>query len=127
MTMFHGHNKVILRNSVSCHVLCGATDARTGIALIMHRIVILAIFLLLLISAIGFENQGIFPGPFLAVLGILVVLSCLASPILVFYSVKDLLSIGVNRETMSYLVLSVIYIILVILGIYKIWPQLMSV
>lgn len=93
----------------------------------MHRIILLVSVALLVISAVGFANQGSFPGPLLALLGILIVLSSLASPALVYYSAKDLYSIAVNKITLGFLALSVVYFVLVIFGVYKVWPQLISV
>ena len=92
-----------------------------------HRIIILASFTLLVLAAIGFGNPRLFPGPILALLGILVVVSCLISPIVVYYSIKDLSSIDSNKSTIIHAGLSIVYLFLVIFGVYKIWPQLMSV
>jgi hypothetical protein len=92
-----------------------------------HRIVILVSFGLLIIAGLGFKNRDIFPAPILALLGILVVISSLASPVMVFYSIRELLTLGINKTTISYVCLSIVYFVFVILGVYKIWPQLMGV
>lgn len=92
-----------------------------------HRIIILASFALLVISALLFNNLNFFPEPVLAMLGILVVLSGLVSPVTVIYSVVELKYIGVNKVTISFVVLSIAYLFLVFCGIYRVWPQLMSV
>ena len=93
----------------------------------MHRIIVLTSYVLLAVSVYGFENHGVFPGQFLALLGVLVTISFLASQVMVWQSFKDCIVSGKNMGSVSFLTLSVVYLIFVISAMYKIWPQLMSV
>ena len=93
----------------------------------MYRVIIVSSYILLGISIYGFENQGVFSGQLLALLGILVTISFLVSPVMVWQSIKDYSASKKSKASIGILLLSVTYLLIVVLVMYKIWPQLMSV
>lgn len=93
----------------------------------MHRKIIPASYILIGLLVLGLNVPLIFPGQILAMLGSLTVVSCVVSPVMVYYSAKDIRQLGLNKTTLNYLVLALVYFVSVTIIVYKIWPQLMGI
>jgi hypothetical protein len=93
----------------------------------MYRAITLTSFVLLGVTVFGFENQGVFPSQLLALLGTTVAVSFMVSPVMVWLAIKDYVVSGKSRGATSVLLLAIIYLVIVIIAVYKIWPQLMGI
>lgn len=96
-------------------------------SLTMPLWITLGSYLLLFLSVLGFQNQNSFPAPLLAVAGIGVVLSFVASPIMVVLSAR---ACTVKSRVITELItlfLSVGYLFIAASIVLKLWPQLMAV
>jgi len=92
-----------------------------------HRLIVVAYGLIFIVAALAFLWRPLIPDPILAILGIAIFLMCLGSPVLVFYCVSGIKS-G-NSESIDFicLVVSIIFLVLVFYGVWKLWPALMGI
>ncbi|MFY0675909.1 MAG: hypothetical protein JXR18_01370 [Neptuniibacter sp.] len=93
----------------------------------MQRYLTFGSYILLLVAVIGFENKGMFAGPVLAAIGIGVVLSFIASPIMVFLSAQGYMQNGKSAADLAALLFSVGYLAVAAFIVIKLWPQLMTI
>jgi len=92
-----------------------------------HRYFIFGSYFVLLVAVVSFSYQELLAGPMIAVIGITLVISFCASPVLVWIAVQEYRKKARSAGSLTVVFLALIYFLLALSLVLLLWPQMMAV